>query len=121
MPQLGSADEAVSILIEDLESLLDFLFTVSVLHLAGHHGQELGEIDGAVAVSIDFVNHVLELSFCGVLSQRSHHSAQFLGGNSAIAVCAMWVPISGGLARAVKVIVTLIEEGERLLELCAQR
>merc|ERR1712199_141159 len=95
--QLGSGDEAVAVLVEDLEGLLDLLLGVRVLHLAGHEGEELGEIDGAVAVSVDLVDHVLELSLSGVLAQGAHDGAKLLGGDGAIAI--------------------LVEEGECLLEL----
>ena len=48
-------------------------------------------------IRIHLVDHVLQLSFCGVLSQRPHHCAQFLGGDGAITI--------------------LVEQWERLLEL----
>merc|ERR1719391_1351150 len=68
-----------------------------VFHFSGHHGQELGEVNRAVAIGIHLVDHVLQLGLCGVLSQGSHDSSQLLGGNGAISV--------------------LVEEGEGLLEL----
>ena len=49
-----------------------------------------------VAVSINLVDHVLELSFGGVLTQGPHDGAQLLRGDSSIAV--------------------LVKEGESLLE-----
>ena len=39
-----------------LEGFLQFLIVVALLHVLGHHGQELGEIDGAVTVSINLEN-----------------------------------------------------------------
>lgn len=39
------------------------------LHLALHQIQKLWEVDRAVAIGIDFIDHVLKLSFCGVLAQ----------------------------------------------------
>ena len=63
----SSRDEAVAVLIEHLESLLDLLSRVSVLHLTSHHGQELREVNGTVAISIDLVHHVLQLCLSGVL------------------------------------------------------
>lgn len=59
----------------DLEGLLDLLLAVRVLHLTGHHGQELGEVDGTVAVGVDFVDHVLQLRLSGVLTERAHDGA----------------------------------------------
>jgi hypothetical protein len=41
------------------------------------------EIDGTVVVSIDLVDHVLELRLGGVLAQGAHDSAEFLGGDLA--------------------------------------
>merc|ERR1719343_1479665 len=96
--ELGRADEAVAVAIEDLEGLDQLLLRVCVLHLPRHQRQELWEVDRAVAVSVDFVDHVLELSLCGILPQRPHDGAELLGGDGSIAV--------------------LVEEGESLLELC---
>ena len=67
--EFSSADVAVAVLVEDLEGFLDLLLGIGILHLAGHHGQELGEINGSVAVSIDLVDHVLEFGLGGVLSE----------------------------------------------------
>lgn len=56
VPELSRGDETIAVLVEHLECLLDLLFAVRVLHLPGHHGQEFGEVDRAIAISIDFVN-----------------------------------------------------------------
>merc|ERR1712038_866278 len=84
--KLGSGYQTVTITIEDLEGLNQLFFCVSVLHLTGHEGEELREIDGTVAVSIDFIDHVPELSFSGVLTKGSHDSSELLGGDGAITV-----------------------------------
>ena len=47
--QLGRGYEPVAVLVEDAERFADFLLTVRVLHFAGHHRQEFGEIYRAVA------------------------------------------------------------------------
>ena len=47
--------------------------------IPGHKGEEFGEIDSTVTVSIYLVDHILELSFSGVLTERSHDSTEFLG------------------------------------------
>ena len=73
------------------------LLGVGVLHLARHHGEELREVNGAVAVGVDLVDHVLELSLSRVLAEGAHDGAELLGGDGAITV--------------------LVEEGEGLLEL----
>lgn len=114
-------------LVEDSESFPDLLLTVRVLHLPGHHSQELGEVDGSVAfvdtqtqlshlqkkskgpktvvetigiltVGVHLVDHVLKLGLGGVLPQGAHHRPELLGGDGAVAV--------------------FIEQRERLLELC---
>ena len=97
MTELGGGDEAVTVLIEDTEGLLDLLLGVRVLHLAGHQGQELREVDGAGAVLVDLVDHILQLGLGGVLAQGAHDGSQLLGGDGAITV--------------------LVEQGEGLLEL----
>lgn len=60
---------------------------------------DLCEVYGSVAVGVNLVDHVLELSLGGVLAEGAHDSAELLDGDGAIAV--------------------LVEEGEGLLELCA--
>ena len=85
--KLGGADKAVSVLIEDLEGLFDLFFAIGVLHLPGHHRQELGEVDGAVSVGIDLVDHVLKFSLCGVLTQRAHDGAKLPCGDRAVSIC----------------------------------
>jgi hypothetical protein len=52
------------------------------LHFAGHEVKKLGEVDGSIAVSIDFVNHVLELRLGGVLTQGPHDCPEFLSGDA---------------------------------------
>ena len=90
-------DGAGAVLVEHAERFDDILFSVCVLHLARHEGAELGEVNGAVAVGIDLVDHVLELSLGRVLAEGAHDGAELLGGDGAITV--------------------LVEEGEGLLEL----
>merc|ERR1711865_848938 len=96
MTKLGGGDETVAILIEHLEGLLDLLLGVGVLHLASHQVEELWEIDGARTISINLVDHVLELSFSRVLAKGAHDGAELLGGNGTITI--------------------LVEQGECLLE-----
>ena len=69
--QFGSRYQTVTITIENLEGLNQL---VSVLHLTRHEGEELREIDGTVAVSIDFLYHILELSLGRVPTKVSHDS-----------------------------------------------
>ncbi|KAF5215955.1 hypothetical protein ECC02_011319 [Trypanosoma cruzi] len=67
--QLGGGDEAVAVLVKHAERLLDLLLRVRVLHLAGHQRQELGEVNGAAAVLVHLVDHVLQLRLRRVLAQ----------------------------------------------------
>ena len=51
--KFGGRDKAVAVLVEDLEGFQDFFFRVGILHLASHHCQELGEIDGSTAIGVN--------------------------------------------------------------------
>jgi len=95
--QLGRRNETVAVFVEHTECLADLFFRVGVLHLSGHHRQELWEIDSSVAVSVDLIDHILQFGLGGVLAQRAHDCAELLGGDGSIAV--------------------LVEQAERLLEL----
>ena len=86
LPQLRSRDGAAPVLVKDLEGGLDLRLAVRVAHLAGHHRQELGKVDRAVPVHVDLVDHVLQLRLGGVLPERAHDGAEFLGGDGAIAI-----------------------------------
>jgi len=96
--QFGGRDETVVIAVEDLERFSDLLLRVGVLHLAGHHGKEFchyishhpvsdemldrtGEVNCAVVVGVNLVDHVLKLRLAGVLAEGAHDGAQFLGGD----------------------------------------
>jgi hypothetical protein len=70
------------------------------VHLARHDIEELGEIDHAVAVSVDLVDHVLKLGLGRKLAERAHHSADKLGFDGAVAI--------------------LVEVAESLHDLCEQ-
>ena len=92
--------------IKDSESFSDFLLSVGILHLPGHHGEELREVNGPVAIRIHLVDHILELSFSGILTERPkkevgesrtydhyracdsppHDSPQLLGSDGAVTV-----------------------------------
>merc|ERR1719211_160116 len=95
---LGRTDEAVAVAIKDLECFDQLLLCICILHLPCHQRQELWKIDRAVPVGVDFVDHVLQLSLCGILPKRPHHGAKLLGGDGSVTI--------------------LVEQGERLLELC---
>lgn len=44
-------------------------------------GGHTGEVDGAVVVGVNLVDHVLQLRLGGVLSKRAHDGAKLLGGD----------------------------------------
>ena len=46
-------------------------------------GTHTGEVNGAVVVGVNLVDHVLQLRLGGVLAQRAHDSTQLLGGDLA--------------------------------------
>lgn len=41
------------------------------------------EIDSAIVICIDLIDHVLQLGFRWILAKRTHHRSQFLGGDLA--------------------------------------
>lgn len=55
--------------------------TASHLHFSSHKVQKLWEVDGTVAVSIDLVDHILQLCLSGILAKRAHDSAKLFGGD----------------------------------------
>jgi len=69
------------IVIEEAESLHDFLARVALAHLSGHHGEELFEIDGAVAILVDVSNHFLDFVLVRFKSESAHGNLEFLGIN----------------------------------------
>ena len=63
-------------------------FYINVLHLreTRHDGEKIREIDCTVVISMDFINHVLELSLGRVLTQASHDITEFLDVYAAITI-----------------------------------
>jgi hypothetical protein len=58
-----------------------------------HEGEEFWEVDGAIAVGVHLIDHVLQFGLGGVLPQRAHDCPQFLlyvqrylGGDGSIAI-----------------------------------
>lgn len=57
-------------------------WAVAVYRASRHVGLEhTREVDGAVVISIDLVDHILQLRFGRVLTQGSHNGAELLGGD----------------------------------------
>ncbi|RUS78963.1 hypothetical protein EGW08_013265, partial [Elysia chlorotica] len=99
VPELGGRDETVAVLVKHPERFPQLLLGVSILHLPRHHGQELREIDHRqLTISVNLVDHVLQLGLRRVLAQRAHHSSQLFRGDGAVAV--------------------LVEQAESLFEFC---
>ena len=119
--QLRRTDVTVPVLVEDLEGLFNLFLSIRVLHLPSHHGQELRKVDGTISIGINLVDHVLELSLRGVLSQGTHDSPKLHGGDRAIIICNRAIRRRarriGGSRRMVKCFLTFIEQGEGFLEL----
>merc|ERR1712211_212505 len=72
--QLLSADEAILVSIEDLESLPNCVCIVVLRGLLLHQFQELWKFNRAVAVEVDLKDHVEQLVFSRVLPHRPHHA-----------------------------------------------
>ena len=50
--------------------------------MTGRKGRiRTGEVDGAVVVGVDLVDHILQLRLAGVLAERAHDGAELLGGD----------------------------------------
>ena len=55
-----------------LEHLEDLLLGVLLAHLAGHHLEELGELNGARAVGVNVGDHLLELLLLDLEAEGAH-------------------------------------------------
>merc|ERR1719410_877696 len=86
MAELSSANESVAIAVKDFEGFHELLLSIGVLHLSGHERQELREVNRPIAISINLVDHVLQLCLRWVLAQRTHYCAQLLRCDSAITI-----------------------------------
>merc|ERR1719354_1517303 len=68
MTKFSRRDESITVFTEDFECFLDFLLGVSVLQFTCHHGKKFWKVNSAISISINLVDHVLQLSFGRVLS-----------------------------------------------------
>lgn len=84
--EFSSRNLAVTISVKQLERFSNFSLRVGVLHFSRHHGQEFGEIDGAVIVNVHFVDHVSKFRFRRGLPERPHDGTQFLQGDLAVGI-----------------------------------
>lgn len=56
------------------------------------HVEELAKIDGAIAVLVHFIDHILELRTGRMDTQAFHHSAQFTCINRSIIILYIYTP-----------------------------
>jgi len=70
--QVAEGDLVGVVIVEQLEHLLDVLAGVLLAHLGGHHAKELGELDGAVSVVIDVLDHLLQLLVLHLKAKGTH-------------------------------------------------
>ena len=64
--QLLHADQTIAVLVEHLEGFSDLFLAVCVLHHPDHHSEELSDVNGAVAIRVHLIDHILQLRICGV-------------------------------------------------------
>merc|ERR1712057_126153 len=70
--EVAEGDLVGVVVIEELEHLLDVLAGILLTHLASHHLEELRELDGAVAVTINVGDHLLELLVLDLEAKGAH-------------------------------------------------
>merc|ERR1712093_704262 len=70
--EVSEGDLVSGVVVEELEDLLDVLAGILLSHLASHHGKELSELDGAVAVVVDVGDHLLELLVLDLEAEGAH-------------------------------------------------
>lgn len=58
----------------------------NINHIPDQHGQKFGDIEDAVAIEINPVDHILEFSLCRILAQGTHDGAEVLGGDFSISI-----------------------------------
>merc|ERR1712076_133939 len=95
--EVAEGDLVGVVIFEQLEHLLDVLAGVLLAHLASHHLEELGELDGAVAVVVNVGDHLLQLLVLDLEAKGTHGGLELTD-----------VDHAGGIS---------IEEGERLADL----
>jgi HAMP domain-containing protein len=74
--EVAEGDPGGVVVIEQLEDLLDVLAGILLAHLAGHHLEELGELNGAVAIAIDVGEHLPELLVLDLEAEGAHGSLE---------------------------------------------
>jgi hypothetical protein len=85
-PELLRCDEAVAVLVEEVERFLDVVFKRDRLHPVAHHDDELVELDGAVPIGVGFADDVDDFGVRRVLSEGPDHFSEFLDGDGPVSV-----------------------------------
>merc|ERR1712086_591895 len=70
--EVAEGDLVGGVVIEHGEHLNDVLTGILLAHLAGHHAHEFLELNGAVAVRIDVLDHLLQLLSLDLESEGTH-------------------------------------------------
>merc|ERR1711966_440002 len=75
----------ILLVLSSSNSLNTFSMSSRVLlaHLGGHHHQELGELDGAVAVVVDIGDHLLQLLVLDLEAEGAHGGLELTHVNHA--------------------------------------
>jgi len=74
-------DGAFAFLVEDSESLSDFLLLLGLLGLLRHEDQEFVKVDESGTVAVNLLDALLELIRLKLMAQHPHDGAQLGGGN----------------------------------------
>jgi len=85
-PQLCRSYDPIVVLVEDFEGHSYFIIIVKIVHLPLHDGQELRDVNGPIVIRINLVDHIPELSFSGILTERLHGNFELLDGNDTVVV-----------------------------------
>lgn len=79
-------DETITVDIEDGECVLEILKDLVGVDALGVELDEFLKVDAAVAVAVEFADHVVELLISGALAEASHDGSEFRGGDLAVAI-----------------------------------
>merc|ERR1712167_551321 len=79
-------DGASLVVIEELEDLEEILTSVLTLLAGSHHGKELVEVDGTIAIGVDVVDELADLLGLGVHAKSLHGDLKLVDVNAARAI-----------------------------------
>merc|ERR1711964_706443 len=84
--QVLEGDGAGLVVVEQLEHLEEVLTGVLALLAGSHHGKELIEVDGAVAIGVDAVDELADLVRLGIHPKGLHGDLELVGIDGAGAI-----------------------------------